>query len=300
MRRYSEAKSDVYRKNMQALMTMAFCPECHGGRLKPYPAACRFSGKTIAKSPLLRLENWSPSSQTSNLAKRKSNRRRTDLGDQLQRRLPNEVGLHYLTLDRSSPTLSGGEAQRVRLASQIGSGFVGITYILDEPSIGLHPRDNHKLIETLKHLRNLGNTVLVVEHDEETIFAADHIIDVGPGPGYKGGEIIVDGTLKDLLSTKQSVTGAYLRGDKKSLAPKKTKNRQRVPRNHRRKTQQPAKCRRQNPARRLCRSHRSFGLGQVVAYPRHALSGPLQYAAQGGTHGRRHTKRSEGSNTSTK
>ena len=214
MRRYSEAKSDAYRKNMQALMTKGICPECHGTRLKAYPAVCRFGGLTISE-----VVNATISDSASFFANLKLSDEDLKIGGELIQEISsrlgflNQVGLHYLTLNRASPTLSGGEAQRVRLASQIGSGLVGITYVLDEPSIGLHPRDNHKLIETLKHLRNLGNTVLVVEHDEETIFAADHIVDVGPGPGYKGGQIIVDGNLKDLLASKKSLTGAYLRGD---------------------------------------------------------------------------------------
>jgi excinuclease ABC subunit A len=132
-----------------------------------------------------------------------------------------EVGLHYLTLDRTAPTLSGGESQRVRLASQIGCGLVGITYILDEPSIGLHPRDNKKLISTLKHLRNMGNTVIVVEHDEETIWEADRIVDFGPGPGYRGGEIVVNGDIEDLITNPISLTGRYLTGKLFIPIPKK-------------------------------------------------------------------------------
>lgn len=214
LRRYSEAKSESYRSNMQELMTKTVCPECHGGRLKAYPAACLFAGKNMCDVTHTTIGELEAFFQQVHLSEEEY-KIGGELLQEIRSRLGflKEVGLHYLTLDRSSPTLSGGEAQRVRLASQIGSGLVGITYILDEPSIGLHPRDNHKLIETLKHLRNLGNTVLVVEHDEETIFSADHIVDVGPGPGYKGGKIIVDGTLKDLLASKNSITGAYLRGD---------------------------------------------------------------------------------------
>ena len=132
-----------------------------------------------------------------------------------------EVGLHYLTLNRTAPTLSGGEAQRVRLASQIGCGLVGITYILDEPSIGLHPRDNKKLIHTLQHLRDMGNTVIVVEHDEETIWSADRVVDFGPGPGDRGGQILVNGPLSELIHHPQSLTGSYLTGRSKIPIPKK-------------------------------------------------------------------------------
>jgi excinuclease ABC subunit A len=123
--------------------------------------------------------------------------------------------LNYLTLDRSAETLSGGEAQRIRLASQIGSGLVGVTYVLDEPSIGLHQRDNEKLIKTLKNLKNLGNTVIVVEHDEEAIRCADFIIDIGPGAGVHGGEICAKGSLDDILKNKKSITAKYLSGKKK-------------------------------------------------------------------------------------
>ena len=130
-----------------------------------------------------------------------------------------DVGLDYLTINRTSGTLAGGEAQRIRLASQIGSGLVGVLYVLDEPSIGLHQRDNRRLIETLMRLRNLGNTVIVVEHDEETIRVADHIVDIGPGAGEHGGEIIVAGTLKDLLKAKRSITGQYLSGKRSIPIP---------------------------------------------------------------------------------
>ena len=134
-----------------------------------------------------------------------------------------DVGLNYLTLDRGAGTLSGGEAQRIRLASQIGSGLVGVTYVLDEPSIGLHQRDNAKLIKTLFHLKSLGNTVIVVEHDEEAIRCADHIIDIGPGAGKHGGEICAQGTLEDILKSKESMTAAYLSGKRKINFPKTAK-----------------------------------------------------------------------------
>ena len=128
-----------------------------------------------------------------------------------------DVGLNYLTLDRGAGSLSGGEAQRIRLASQIGSGLVGVTYVLDEPSIGLHQRDNERLIKTLYHLKSLGNTVIVVEHDEEAIRCADHIIDIGPGAGKHGGEICAQGKLKDILKSKESMTAAYLSGKRKII-----------------------------------------------------------------------------------
>jgi excinuclease ABC subunit A len=131
------------------------------------------------------------------------------------------VGLDYLTLSRAASTLSGGEAQRIRLATQIGSQLVGVLYILDEPSIGLHQRDNHRLIETLKKLRDLGNTLIVVEHDEDTLRAADHIVDIGPGAGEHGGEIVAQGSIDDLIASPRSITGKYLSGEKQIPVPKK-------------------------------------------------------------------------------
>ena len=211
--RFTEAKSENYRQKMQKLMKLQVCPECEGERLKPYPAATLLGGKRINALTALTVAECQQffadlilTSQELIIAE--------ELLKEIRQRLQflMEVGLHYLTLDRTSPTLSGGEAQRVRLASQIGSGLVGITYILDEPSIGLHPRDNKQLIETLKHLRDKGNTVIVVEHDEETIWEADRIVDFGLGAGIEGGQIIVNGTLNQLLSHKKSLTGGYLSG----------------------------------------------------------------------------------------
>src|SRR5207249_8884379 len=129
------------------------------------------------------------------------------------------VGLHYLTLERSAPTLSGGEAQRIRLAGQIGSGLVGVLYILDEPSIGLHQRDNARLLRSLERLRDMGNTVVVVEHDEETMRAADYIVDFGPGPGVRGGEVVAAGSFAEVLANPNSLTGRYLAGDKEIAIP---------------------------------------------------------------------------------
>src|SRR5437016_11664601 len=129
------------------------------------------------------------------------------------------VGLHYLTLDRTAPTLSGGEAQRIRLAGQIGCGLVGVLYILDEPSIGLHPRDNERLLHSLARLRDMGNTVIVVEHDEETMRAADHIVDFGPGPGVRGGEIVAAGSYDQVVANPNSLTGQYLAGTRQIAVP---------------------------------------------------------------------------------
>ncbi|MEI8124673.1 MAG: excinuclease ABC subunit UvrA [Parachlamydiaceae bacterium] len=222
--RFAEAKSDVYHKKMQHLMHEQVCPSCGGERLKPYSAATQLGGKRIGQVTGMTIGECFSFFQTLTLDKQE-----TIIAEELLKEIRQrlqfliEVGLSYLTLSRTAPTLSGGEAQRVRLASQIGCGLVGITYILDEPSIGLHPRDNKKLIKTLMHLRDMGNTVVVVEHDEETIWEADHIVDFGPGPGSRGGEIIVDGDLSDLVKCNRSVTGKYLNGTLSIPIPKKRK-----------------------------------------------------------------------------
>lgn len=211
--RFAEAKSENYRKKMQALMSIQTCPDCQGERLKPYPAATLLHGKRINAVTAMTVAKCQQFFQELTLSAQEmliAEELLKEICQRLQFLL--EVGLHYLTLDRTAPTLSGGEAQRVRLASQIGCGLVGITYILDEPSIGLHPRDNHKLIETLKHLRNMGNTVIVVEHDEETIWEADQVVDFGPRAGVQGGEIIVNGDVAALIKNPRSLTGGYLSG----------------------------------------------------------------------------------------
>ncbi len=220
--RYAEAKSENYRKKMQKFMHEGLCPACQGARLKPYPAATLLNNKRLHELTSLTIKECSEFFTSLNLTSQE-NLIAEELLKEITKRLNFllEVGLHYLTLDRTSPTLSGGEAQRVRLASQIGSGLVGITYILDEPSIGLHPRDNKKLIASLKQLRDMGNTVIVVEHDEETMWEADHIVDFGPGPGVRGGEIVVDGTVADLLDNPRSITGGYLTGRLTIPIPKK-------------------------------------------------------------------------------
>ncbi len=220
--RYQEAKSEAYRTKMQTLMQEVVCPACKGERIKPYPAATLLGKKRISQLTGMSIQtcldfflNLKLSQQDSLIA--------AELLKEIQRRLHflMNVGLHYLTLDRTAPTLSGGESQRVRLASQIGSGLVGATYILDEPSIGLHPRDNLKLLDTLKSLRDKGNTIIVVEHDEETIREADHIVDVGPLAGQNGGRIVAEGSVNDIVHSKESITGAYLSGKLQISIPKK-------------------------------------------------------------------------------
>jgi excinuclease ABC subunit A len=220
--RLADAKSDSYQKKMHKLMHEQVCPACKGEKLKPYPAATVLGGKRIAELTGMTINQCAGFFDQLKLSEQEQ-LIAEELLKEIQERLKFllEVGLHYLTLDRSAPTLSGGEAQRVRLASQIGCGLVGITYILDEPSIGLHPRDNLRLIHTLEHLRNRGNTVVVVEHDEETIHHADRVVDFGPRAGHKGGEILVNGSLDELFSCEKSLTGAYLSGKKKIPIPKK-------------------------------------------------------------------------------
>ncbi len=222
--RFNQAQSDLYRAKMKQLMHESICPSCRGEKIKPYPAATTVHHKRIAQITQMSIDEAGDFFERLKLT---SHERliADELIKEIKERLKflKSVGLHYLTLDRTAPTLSGGESQRVRLASQIGSGLVGATYVLDEPSIGLHPRDNSKLLLTLKSLRDKGNTVIVVEHDEETIRAADTIVDVGPFAGQHGGNIIVHGTYRDLIASKESITGAYLSGRLKIPIPKRRK-----------------------------------------------------------------------------
>ncbi len=219
--RYKEAGSELYRGVMEKMMHQALCSSCNGSRLKAYPSAAKLGNKTLFQIASLNLKDCLTFFETLKLSSFEKEIA-SGLIQEITQRLKFilEVGLDYLSLYRSSPTLSGGEAQRIRLASQIGSGLVGTTYVLDEPSIGLHPSDNVRLLATLKKLRDLGNTVLVVEHDEDTILNADRIIDVGPGAGSQGGEILVNGSLKDLLNCKRSLTAAFLRGESEIAVPK--------------------------------------------------------------------------------
>ncbi|MGA8165403.1 MAG: excinuclease ABC subunit UvrA [Waddliaceae bacterium] len=220
--RYEEAKSDRYRKNMQKLMKEQICPECRGDRIKPYPAATLLQGERLPELTAMTVGECHAFLRRLKLSPQEALIAEELLKEIIERlHFLMEVGLHYLTLNRTAPTLSGGEAQRVRLASQIGCGLVGITYILDEPSIGLHHRDNKRLIRTLKHLRDMGNTVIVVEHDEETIWEADRVIDFGPGAGARGGNILVNGTHASLLKNPHSITASYLTGKQVIPIPKK-------------------------------------------------------------------------------
>lgn len=221
-RRYSETESESSRSELEKFMTQQPCESCNGKRLKAGILAVTVSDKSIAEVSDLSIDkfyDWANSL--------KLNERQAMIAYQVMREIKARsefllnVGLSYLTLSRTANTLSGGEAQRIRLATQIGSGLTGVLYILDEPSIGLHQRDNTKLLTTLKHLRDLGNTLVVVEHDEETIFEADHIVDIGPKAGRHGGEIVAQGSLEDIQKNTRSLTGDYLSGRKKIDVPKK-------------------------------------------------------------------------------
>ncbi len=212
-RRHSEAESDSSRERFAGFMREVPCPTCHGSRLKPIALAVKVDGRSISDYCALPIGELAKlllglelSERDQHIAGRILKEVNARLGFLL------DVGLDYLTLDRASATLAGGEAQRIRLATQIGSGLVGVLYVLDEPSIGLHQRDNHRLLETLLRLRDLGNTLIVVEHDEDTIRSADWVVDIGPRAGEHGGRIVVSGSLAELLACEESLTGAYLTG----------------------------------------------------------------------------------------
>jgi excinuclease ABC subunit A len=212
-RRHAEAESDSMREQIEGYMREVPCSECSGARLKPESLAV-----TVGGSNLFEVCNLSIRDSTKFVADLRLSERDHLIADRVLKEVKArlqflvDVGLDYLSLNRNAGTLAGGEAQRIRLASQIGSGLVGVLYVLDEPSVGLHQRDNRKLIDTLVRLRDLGNTVIVVEHDEETIRTDDHVVDIGPGAGEHGGQVVVSGTVKDLLRTKASLTGQYLSG----------------------------------------------------------------------------------------
>ena len=212
-RRYMETTSEWSRREIEAYMEIRDCPSCQGKRLRPETLAVTVGGKSIMDVSSLSVGQCLAYFEGLELEERDAKIAK-EVIKEISARLSfmRNVGLGYLTLDRSSGTLAGGEAQRIRLATQIGSGLVGVMYILDEPSIGLHQRDNMRLLRTLEQLRDLGNTLIVVEHDEETIRHAEHIIDLGPGAGEHGGEVVCEGTLSDILACPESLTGAYLTG----------------------------------------------------------------------------------------
>ena len=221
-RRYRETSSDVMKQEYEEFMTITPCKECKGQRLKKSSLAVTVSDKNIYE-----ITSFSIRDLQQYLEKMEISERQLYIGGEILKEIKArikflmDVGLDYLTLSRATGTLSGGEAQRIRLATQIGSGLVGVAYILDEPSIGLHQRDNDKLLATLMHLRDLGNTLVVVEHDEDTMRAADYIVDIGPGAGEHGGEVVAVGTAEDIMKIPESITGAYLSGKCKIPVPEK-------------------------------------------------------------------------------
>jgi len=223
-RRYASSSSDEARADMERFMQVKPCPTCKGSRLKPASLAVLLGGKNIAEISAL-TEQAAGYFDRLQLTEREQHIGRQVLKEIDERlRFLRNVGLQYLNLDRAASTLSGGEAQRIRLATQIGSGLTGVIYILDEPSIGLHQRDNARLITTLKALRDLGNTVLVVEHDEETIRSADHLVDIGPGAGAGGGMIVAEGSVEKIMGAEASITGDYLAGRKEVAVPEQRRS----------------------------------------------------------------------------
>lgn len=221
-KRYRETASESSKQQYEEFMRITPCASCKGQRLKPTSLAVTVADKNIyeiTNMPILDLQDF--------LQNMKLSERQLAIGSQILKEIRSriqflmDVGLDYLSLSRATGTLSGGEAQRIRLATQIGSGLVGVAYILDEPSIGLHQRDNDKLLKTLEHLRDLGNSVIVVEHDEDTMYAADYIVDIGPGAGRNGGQVVATGTAEQIMKCKESITGAYLSGRIKIPVPAK-------------------------------------------------------------------------------
>lgn len=221
-RRYRETHSDFMKERMQKYMVVRDCPDCRGKRLKPEVLAVTVGGKNLAELSDMSIRDAYDFIDNLQLTEKEEL-----IGRQIIKEIKArlnfllDVGLEYLTLSRASGTLSGGESQRIRLATQIGSSLMGVLYILDEPSIGLHQRDNEKLLDTLRHLTDIGNTLLVVEHDEDTMYAADHIIDIGPAAGIYGGELVAQGTVEDIKACPESITGQYLSGKRKIAVPEK-------------------------------------------------------------------------------
>ncbi len=238
--KHKKAKSAMVRNYYEKYMRTALCPDCRGARLNQQALSVKLDGKTIDDCLSLSIAD-----AASYFAEVKLTATQQIIAEEALKEIRTrlqfliDVGLHYLALDRTAPTLSGGESQRIRLASQIGSGLVGVLYVLDEPSIGLHARDNMRLLDSLQRLRDMGNTVIVVEHDEETMRAADTIVDFGPGPGHRGGHIVAQGTLSDIRKAKNSVTADYLTGKREIEIPKTRRPvtaRSQADRNNRKKT----------------------------------------------------------------
>src|SRR3712207_5209591 len=221
-RRYRETESELQREKIEEYMSMVPCPVCKGARLRPESRSVRLGGLGIHEFSGLsvrRARTWLDEVELTEQQRRIARLILREIEERL--RFLDDVGIGYLSMDRAAATLSGGEAQRIRLATQIGSALVGVLYVLDEPSIGLHQRDNSKLIGTLERLRDLGNTVLVVEHDEQTMFAADHLVDLGPGAGEHGGHVVAEGTAQEVMEVPESLTGQFLSGKRSIPLPER-------------------------------------------------------------------------------
>ena len=279
-RRYRETDSDFSREKIEEYMTLRPCPDCKGARLRPESRAVLVDGTALhefAALPARRALEWIRAREFSEHDRRIARLVLREIEERLQ--FLENVGIGYLSMDRASATLSGGEAQRIRLATQIGSSLVGVLYILDEPSIGLHQRDNEKLIGTLERLRNLGNTVLVVEHDEGTMRAADHIVDMGPGAGEHGGHVVAEGTADGDLQGRRVADRSVPGRDADDRAAREAAQARGLHHDRGRRREQPAEDRRQDPARGAVQRHRRVGLGQVDARQRGAAQGGLQPSA---------------------
>ncbi|GMU38038.1 MAG: excinuclease ABC subunit UvrA [Phycisphaerae bacterium] len=222
MRSYRKATSAMVRSYYEKYMREQVCPQCRGARIGPQGAAIRLGGRTLPELCAMSVDQLAEFVDGLTLGATERTIAEQALRElRLRLRFLQDVGLNYLTLDRAAPTLSGGESQRIRLASQIGAGLTGVLYILDEPSIGLHPRDNRRLLDSLKRLRDQGNTVIVVEHDEETMRESDYLVDFGPGPGVRGGRVVASGGVDAVCASAESVTGAYLSGRRRIEVPKR-------------------------------------------------------------------------------
>ena len=276
-RRYKETDSAYQKERIEEYMTLRPCPECGGARLKPTSLAVTVGETNIAEMTRLSVEraiDFVDGLQLSDTERAIGARILKEIRERLG--FLENVGVGYLTLDRAAATLSGGEAQRIRLATQIGSSLMGVLYILDEPSIGLHQRDNAKLLATLARLRSLGNTLIVVEHDEETIRAADHVVDMGPGAGEHGGEVVAQGTVREVMKQKRSITGAYLSGRRSIPVPDRRMHDAGWFGVRGRRGAQPQGHRHRAAGRQVHRRHRRVRFGQEHAGQR----GDLQVAGQ--------------------
>jgi excinuclease ABC subunit A len=229
-RRFRDTESEYVRTEIERYMTSYLCPTCEGKRLKPESLAVTIDGRSIidiTSMPVSEAMTWVHSVSDDKAPQPKLTAREFIIAHQILKEIRarlgflEDIGLDYLTLDRPSATLSGGESQRIRLATQIGSGLMGVIYICDEPTVGLHAADDYRLITTLERLRDLGNTIIAVEHDEAMMRAADHIIDMGPGAGEHGGEVVATGTLAEIMESRDSITGQYLSGRREIPLPEK-------------------------------------------------------------------------------